>query len=153
MEVKIIRFPATKVAAIEHRGSPHLEHVTALKLVEWRMKHRMHPDHHRSYGIHYDDPNGVSPENYRVDFCVSVECDVAENTEGIVNKIIPEGRCAVVRHYGSRDNVSAAPYLYEVWFPKSGEVLGDFPIFFHYINVGPNVKESEMLTDVYLPLR
>jgi AraC family transcriptional regulator len=29
----------------------------------------------------------------------------------------------------------------------------DFPIFFHYGNVGPDVKEAEMITDVYLPLK
>ena len=30
----------------------------------------------------------------------------------------------------------------------------DFPeTFFHYVNVGPSVKEHEMVTDVYLPLR
>lgn len=26
------------------------------------------------------------------------------------------------------------------------------PVFFHYVNVGPNLREEEMLTDVYLPL-
>ena len=41
---------------------------------------------------------------------------------------------------------------YREWLPASGEAAGDFPIFFHYVNVGPDVKESEMITDVYLPL-
>jgi AraC family transcriptional regulator len=30
---------------------------------------------------------------------------------------------------------------------------GDFPVFFHHVNVGPNVAEYQMITDVYLPLR
>ena len=30
---------------------------------------------------------------------------------------------------------------------------GEFPILFHYVNVGPEVKDHEMITDVYLPLR
>ena len=25
--------------------------------------------------------------------------------------------------------------------------------FFHYVNVGPNLQEDELITDVYLPLR
>ena len=37
--------------------------------------------------------------------------------------------------------------------PASGEAAGDFPIFFHYVNVGPDVKEADMITDVYLPLK
>jgi len=32
-------------------------------------------------------------------------------------------------------------------------MAGDFPVFFHYVNVGPDVPEHEMITDVYLPLR
>jgi DNA gyrase inhibitor GyrI len=27
------------------------------------------------------------------------------------------------------------------------------PIVFHYVNVGPDVKEREAITDVYLPLK
>jgi AraC family transcriptional regulator len=82
-----------------------------------------------------------------------VEQDVPPNLHGVVNKTIPGGRCAVARHFGSRADISAASYLYEVWLPHSGEELRDFPIFFHYVNVGPNVREHEMITDVYLPLR
>jgi AraC family transcriptional regulator len=34
-----------------------------------------------------------------------------------------------------------------------GEQLRDFPLFFHYVNVGAEIPEHEMITDVYLPLR
>jgi AraC family transcriptional regulator len=153
MNVQIAHFPETNVAVLEHRGPPHLEHETVRRLIEWRLANRLHPDRHRSYGIHYNDPRNTPPEEYRVDFCISVEHDVPSNPQGVVNKTIPGGRCAVVRHFGSRENVSAAAYVYEVWFPKSREVLRDFPIFFHYVNVGPNIQDHEMITDVYLPLR
>ena len=64
---------------------------------------------------------------------------------------IPELRCALARNVGSRSNNKAAAYLYETWLPRSGESPGKFPIFFHYVNVGPNVREEGMITDVYLP--
>jgi len=153
VNVQIVHFSETKVAAIEHCGPPHLEYETVQKLIEWRLANRLPPARHRSYGIHYNDPRSTPPEEYRVDFCIEVENDIPANPQGVVNKIIPGGRCAVVRHLGSRENVSAAPYLYEVWFPNSGEALRDFPIFFHYVNVGLHVQEHEMITDVYLPLR
>ena len=35
MDVEIVMFPKTKVAAIEHLGSPALEHDTARKLIAW----------------------------------------------------------------------------------------------------------------------
>ncbi len=131
MDVKIIDFPETKVAAIEHRGPPHLQHVTVRRLIEWRLENRMHPDRHRTYGIHYNDPRAVPPQDYRVDICISVEHDIPPNPQGLVNKTLPGGRCAVARHLGSRDDVSAASHLYEVWLPDSGEALRDFPVFFH----------------------
>jgi AraC family transcriptional regulator len=59
----------------------------------------------------------------------------------------------VARHLGSRSHNAAAVYLYDVWLPQSGELPGDFPMFFHYVNVGQGVQEHEMITDVYLPLR
>ncbi len=153
MEVRIVDFPETKVAAVEHHGSPELEYATARKLIDWRIQNRLPPDRHRSYGIHYTDPRTTPPELHRVDFCVSVNDDVSPNSHGIITKVIPGGRCAVVRHIGSRAHIPAAPYLYDVWLPQSGERPGKFPIFFHYVNVGPNVQEHEMITDVYLPLQ
>lgn len=47
----------------------------------------------------------------------------------------------------------AARFLYEEWLPGSGETMADFPLIFHYVNVGPNVKGSDAVTDVYMPLR
>jgi AraC family transcriptional regulator len=153
VDVQIVVFPQTRVAALEHRGAPHREHETVRRLVEWRIANRLHPDRHRMYGVHYSDPRATPPDSYRVDFCVSIDDDVAPNPQGVVAKWIPGGRCASARHFGSRETVSTAYYLYDVWLPQSGEALRDFPIFFHYVNVGPQVLEDEMITDVYLPLR
>jgi AraC family transcriptional regulator len=153
MNVRIVEFPATRVAAIEHRGPPELEHATARRLVAWRIAHRLPPERHAAYGVHYTDPRTTPPAEHRVDFCVAFDGEVPPNPDGIVAKTIPAARCAVARHHGSRAHVSAAAYLVEEWLPASGEEAGDLPIFFHYVNVGPGVREDEMLTDVYLPLR
>ena len=111
MDVEIVTFPETKVAVIEHRGPPALEHDTARKLIAWKIEQRfVDPAKYRSYGIHYTEPRTTRPSEHRVDFCLSR-------------------------------------------LPRRGESVGDFPTFFHYVNVGPNVKEEEMITDVYLPLK
>ena len=153
MDVRIVEFPETKVAALEHHGAPALEHQTARRLIDWRIQNRLSPERHRSYGVHYTDPRTTCPDLHRVDFCVSVDHDIPPNPQGIVTKIIPGGRCAMARHVGSRSHNAAAVYLYDVWLPQSGDLPGEFPIFFHYVNVGPGVQEHEMITDVYLPLR
>ncbi|CAA0092020.1 DNA gyrase inhibitor [Zhongshania aliphaticivorans] len=153
MDVKIVQFQETKVAALEYLGPPSGEHEAVLQLIAWRKQYGYPPSpEHRSYGIHYNNPQQVALEKYRVDLCVSVGGDVESNAFGVVNKIIPSCRCAVVRHVGSRNHVSAAQYLYEQWLPKSKEQLGNFPLFFHYVNVGLDIPEQDMLTDVYLPI-
>jgi AraC family transcriptional regulator len=153
MDVEIVSFPETKIAVIEHRGPVQFEHESVKRLVAWRIENKLPPsDIHRSYGIHYNDPQKVTSSEYRVDLCVSVEQEISVNEDGVLNKVIPALRCAKVRHYGSRSNVTAARYLYEQWLPISGEQLAEFPIFFHYVNVGPQTQEQEMITDVYLPI-
>ena len=154
MDVHIVEFPETRVAAIEHYGSPATEHDTVRKLIAWKLEHRLvDPLRNRHYGVHYTNPHTVEPSRHHAMFCLSIDCDVEPNEFGIVRQVIPRNRCAVARDVGSRYNNQAAPYLINVWLSQSGETPGSFPIFFHYVNVGPNVKAEEMLTDVYLPLR
>jgi AraC family transcriptional regulator len=152
IDVRIVEFPETPVAALEHHGAPHLEYETAKTFIAWRIANRLPPDRHRTYGLHYTDPRTTPPEDHRMDLCVSVNEPVAPNPEGVVNKVIPGGRCALARHVGPREFVAAAAYLTDVWLPASGETRRDAPMIFHYVNVGPGVQPHEMITDVYLPL-
>ena len=154
MDVEIVVFPETKVALIEHRGSPALEHETARKLIAWKLENRLlDQSKYRSYGLHYTDSRDTPPSQHHVDFCLSIERDVGPNPHGITTRVIPRCRCARARDVGSRSNNRAAVYLAEVWLPQSGESLADLPLIFHYVNVGPDIKEEEMITDVYVPLK
>ena len=92
------------------------------------------------------------PEQHHVDFCVTYAGSIAPNEEGVVAKVISSSQCAVVRRLGSRRFNAAPDWLGRVWLPRSGDSLGAHPTFFHYVNVGPDVTEEEMVTDVYLPL-
>lgn len=152
MDVRIVTFPATRVALITHSGSPALEHDTARKLVAWKLEHRLlDPTRYRSYGLHYAAPEAGDPR-YRVDFCLSIDGPVEPNPHGIMEAAIPEQRCAVARDVGARLNNQAARYLMESWLPQSGETPSGAPLIFHYVNVGPQVRAEEAITDVYLPL-
>jgi AraC family transcriptional regulator len=153
MDVKIVTFPETKVASITHLGTPEQEHITARKLIDWRIKnHLLDQSKYRSYGLHYSDPC-ANPLKYRVDFCLSIDGAVEKNDDGIIEKIIPSLRCAFARDVGSRSNNKAVRYLVNEWLPYSNEAPSGFPIIFHYVNVGPNIQEYEAITDVYLPLK
>jgi AraC family transcriptional regulator len=154
VKVEIVEFPETMVAVVEHRGPPEQEHESVRKLVAWKIGNGfLDAAKHRHYGVHYTDPTAVPPDQHRVDFCLSIEEPVPENTLGVVAGLIPACRCARARDIGSRYDNMAAAFLFREWLPGSGEERGDFPVFFHYVNVGPDVAESDMITDVYLPLR
>lgn len=154
MNVEIVIFPITHVAVIEHFGAVSLEYHAMNQLIAWRKENKLFdPLKHQCYGIHYTDPS-ITPEHlHHVDFGISVEEPVLPNRFGIINKIIPELRCAKATDIGSRNNNQAIVYLLNQWLPQSSEQLSNFPPFFHYINVGVNVREDEMITDVYLPLK
>jgi len=155
MQVEIVDFEETKIAVLEHRGAPELLNDTVQKFIEWRKESGLSPvNSSSSYGLVYDDPNNTESDKFRFDICGSVTSEVSTNKQNIINKTIPSGKCAVFRHRGSHDLMHSKIYhLYGKWLPESKEELRDFPMFFHYINLLPEVPESELITDVYLPLK
>lgn len=155
MEINIVDFAATKVAAIEHRGPAELVNNTVSQFIAWRWNTVLSPvTTSNSYGLAYDNPETTEPEKFRFDICGTVNADVPANDYGIVTKTIEGGRCAVVRHHGSHARIAESIYpLYREWLPNSGEELRDFPLYFHYLNLMPETPEHELLTDIYLPLK
>ncbi len=155
MDVKIVDFTETQVAVLAHRGAPQRLNDSALKFIEWRKQSGLSPvQTSRTFGVAYDDPESTEPEQFRFDICGEVSGRVPENPQGVVNGVIPGGRCALTRHLGSHDRIGESIYpLYREWLPESGEELRDFPLFFNYLNLFPDVAEHELVTDIYLPLK
>jgi len=155
MQVNIIEFKQTRIAALEHRGAPERVNDSVRIFIDWRRQSGLSPvASSQTYGLVYDNPDATPPQDFRFDICGSVDTAIPDNPQGVINKLIPAGRCAVVRHLGSHNRIGeAAYYLYRDWLPGSGEELRDFPLFFHYLNLIPETPEHELVTDVYLPLR
>ena len=155
MEVKIVEFNQTEVAALEHRGAPTLVNDSVRVFIEWRKASQLSPvKTSKTFGIAYNDPATTEPDDFRFDICGSVTAAVPDNPQGVLNKLIPGGRCAVVRHVGPHNKIGeCAYYLYREWLPDSGEDLRDFPLFFHYLNLIPETPEHDLVTDIYLPLK
>lgn len=154
MQVQITEFPTIAVAALEHQGSAESLNNSVAKFIEWRKSTQLSPvKTSQTYGVAYNDPK-TTGEDFRFDVCGSVNHPIPENPQGVLNKQIPGGRCAVMRHLGSRDHMDdKIHYLYGEWLPEAGEELRDFPVFFHYLNLFPEVPEHELVTDIYLPLK
>jgi AraC family transcriptional regulator len=152
--VKVILFEETKVAVLEHRGDPNLIGDSVRKFIEWRKQNNLRPQVSDTFNILYDNPSETSPENFRLDICASTERDVTDNSLGIVGKIIPGGRCAVLRYIGDEANLGdSITYLYSNWLPWSGEEPRDFPLFLQRVKFFPDVPEHEAIIDVFLPLK
>lgn len=154
MDFKIIDFPETRIAYLRHHGDPKKVLNTAGQFIAWRKQSGDSPiATSRTFGIPYSDPNTTPAEDFRWDVCGSITADIAPNHFGVVQGVIPQGRCAVARHHGSHDAIETTVYaLYRDWLPASGEQLRDFPCFFEYLNFQHQVAECDFLTDVYLPI-
>jgi AraC family transcriptional regulator len=106
MQVNIIEFEETAIAVLEHRGSPELINDSVKVFIDWRKQSGLSPvNSSRTFGIIYDNPDTTPPEEFRFDICGEVSTSVPGNSQGVVNKVISGGRCAVVRHHGSRHRV------------------------------------------------
>jgi AraC family transcriptional regulator len=155
MQVNIVQFQATNIAVLEHRDAVQRLNQSIARVIQWRKQTKLSPiTTSNTFGLAYDDPKAIAANDFRFDICGSVQTAIPENNFGIINKQIPGGRCAVIRHCGSHDLMDAkVHYLYAQWLPDSGEELRDFPCYFHYINLFPDVPEHALITDIYLPLK
>jgi AraC family transcriptional regulator len=156
MQVEIVQFETTPIAVLEHRGPVERLNDTVGQFIAWRKESGLSPiKTSRTFGVAYDNPDTTEPDAFRFDVCGEVLTDVPANSQGVVTKHIPGGRCARVRHLGSHTRLGEGTIypLYRDWLPQSGEELRDFPLYFHYLNLLPDTPEHELITDVYLPLK
>ncbi len=157
-EIRCIDFGETAIAAFEHRGDPALIGQSIRQFIEWRRAQKLSPQSYATFNILYDHPELVAPKDFRFDIATAIDGrDLHELQHSLVNSIviktIPAGRCAVMRHYGSDDNLELSiRQLYEEWLPQSGEELRDFPLFLQRRNFFPEVNEAALETDIFLPI-
>ncbi|MDT8375810.1 MAG: GyrI-like domain-containing protein [Mariprofundaceae bacterium] len=155
MRINIVNIEAIKVAALEHLGEPETLEKSVESFRAWRRESGCSPvTEKRTFGVAYSDPEARPLQSFRFDICGEVDADIAENSYGVMNSEIPAGRCARVRHTGSYDTLHLkVKDIYRSWLPATQEIRRDAPIFFEYLNFAPEVSESELVTDIYFPLR
>lgn len=153
-QVRIVNFPATRVASLAHRGDPALLGDTIRQFIAWRKLNHLPPSRSATFNIAYDDPANTPAADFRMDLCAATDAEIGENAFGVVSACIPAGRCAVLRHRGADDDLKdSVTCLYRDWLPQSGENLRDFPLFFQRLRFFPDVAEHEAEIDIFLPLR
>ncbi|HEU4781495.1 MAG TPA: AraC family transcriptional regulator [Steroidobacteraceae bacterium] len=151
--VRVTTFSATRVALLEHRGSVVRLGDSIRKFIEWRRTNKLPPQISATFNIVHNDPDEVPPEDFRFDLCAATDREIAANESGVREFVIPSGRCALLRHRGSDDQLGRSiMHLYASWLPGSGEELRDFPLFMQRVKFFPDVPDAEAETDIYLPL-
>lgn len=144
----------TRVAIMEHRGSPETLGDTIRRFIAWRRAAGLHPRTSLTFNVWHSEGRPAQQDEYSIDLCVGTDQPIEANGEEIKAGEIPGGRCAVLRVVGFTDNLEpAALYLYRDWLPASGEEARDFPIYCQRLSLFPEVPEHEAVADVFLPLK
>jgi AraC family transcriptional regulator len=152
--VNIVDFKETPIAVLEHHGDPATVLNSVKVFIAWRKINKLPPSVSRTFNIFYQDLAALGSQSQQIDLCVATNKKVVENEQGVISKILPAGRCAVLRHIGSDYKLTSCfDFLYGQWLAQSGEQLRDFPAFIERITFYPEVTENEMITDLYLPLQ
>lgn len=153
-EVTIKDTPATKVAFMEHKGTPASIGSTIQQFIAWRKANRLPPKTNKTFNIFHSDPRNSEIADFHIDLCVETNMEISGDEDKISSGMIPGGRCAFLRVVGNPDNLEdAAQFLYQTWLPQSGEEARDFPIYCERISFFPEVAENEAVSDLYLPLK
>lgn len=153
-DVTIRDVPPTRVAIMEHRGSPETLGDTIRRFIAWRRAAGLHPRTSPTFNVWHSEGRPAQQDEYSIDLCVGTDQPIEANGEEIKAGEIPGGRCAVLRVVGFTDNLEpAALYLYRDWLPASGEEARDFPIYCQRLSLFPEVPEHEAVADVFLPLK
>jgi AraC family transcriptional regulator len=107
----------------------------------------------RMFGIYYDDPASVPETDLRsraaIVAAVPFPIDPPLEPATVVG-----GEYAMLRHQGPYADMRAAyEWLYGTWLPQSGREPGDAPCVEEYLNTPRDTAPTELLSDIYLPLR
>lgn len=153
--VEIKNMPSIDVLAFSHRGSYMDVGKAFEKLFTWIGLRGLMSSQLKSFGIYYDDPNSVVEAELNSKACVALPDMTKIDVEGPIEKVsLPSGEYAVLRHKGPyADMRSVYNWLYGQWLPNSGREVADAPVYENYLNNPRVVAATELLTDIYLPLK
>lgn len=157
-EIHIVDTPDVRVALLLHRGPLRELPASINRFIAWRRDHRLPPSRSATYNLFHDDAETTPSADYRLGLCAGLEhfsgpVD-ANNSQGVVESLIPGGPCAVLRHVGTDHGLSAtAHFLYDDWLPHSGRALRDFPLYLRRLSFFPDVPAQTAVSELFLPLQ
>ncbi|MDD1780955.1 AraC family transcriptional regulator [Enterovibrio sp. ZSDZ35] len=138
----------------EHKGDYMNVGQQFEKLQGWLVSKGLLTETTRFFGVYFDDPESVPIDKLTSLACVRVD-NVADFPleEDMHKYTVHPTKCAVLNYKGPYANMDAAyKWLFANWLPSSGEKVGYQPVFEEYLNDAHHVPQTELLTDIYIPL-
>jgi AraC family transcriptional regulator len=144
-------FPTTRIAFVRHSGPQSTIERTFRRLIDWAGDKGLLQENTRYIGVSHEDGDSSGAEP-RYDCAITVGRDFRPEGEVQV-ATLESGEYAVVTYQGPYWGVDAAyTWLLESWIKSQGRQARHAPSFEVYLNDASEVPESELLTDVHVPL-
>ncbi len=149
-DISVKTVGATKCVFIAGQGNYSEIGPTFGKLFEWLIENDVRPIG-PPFGIYYDNPEEVPPEECRYDICVPVGAEV-EGDSLVQVKEIQEMEVASLMYKGPYDKVSASwEKLYGWIYRNKYEPAG--PGMEIYLNSPDEVPEDSLLIEIQVPVK
>jgi AraC family transcriptional regulator len=151
--VEIRTLPQMQAATIPHRG-PYMDIGRAFERLFGTLGARnlLGPSLWM-FGIYYDDPASVPETDLRSRAAIVATAPFPIDPP-LEPATIVGGEYAMLRHKGPYADMRAAyEWLYGTWLPRSGREPADAPCVEEYLNTPRDTAPTELLSDIYLPLR
>jgi len=152
-DVKTETMPEKRLAALLHTGAYEEISKCYEQLAHTATTENLWSRTAGMVGVHYSDPNVVDEKDLRAHagLVITDQEAVPSTLEEVV---LPAGPCAVLHYKGPYTAIKVAyDYLYGDWLPKSGKEPADSPPYEIYLNDPAETEESELLTNIVVPLQ
>jgi len=104
-------------------------------------------------GLSFDDPSITKHDQCRFYACISSDKPIKPDGEFGV-QTIEKGKFAVFTHKGAYSGLNKLyQFIYYKWFNNTSEILRNDMSFEKYLNNPDKVKEADLLTEIYIPIK
>jgi AraC family transcriptional regulator len=151
--VTVETLPQRRCAGIDHAGSyMEIDHAMGRLFAELAARQAL-PAEPAMIGVFFDDPDLGPEEELRSRACLPAADSVAIDAP-LVETVLRGGPYAKLSYTGPyADMRGAYRWFLGVWLPASGCEPDDAPIFEAYLNDPRDVPQTELRTDIHLPLK
>jgi AraC family transcriptional regulator len=143
---------STRIAFVRHVGPHKTIDKTFRRFIEWCTDKGLLNETTKYIGVAHDELSQNSSDDVPYDVAITIGRDFRPQGDAQVGTL-EGGEYAVVTYQGPYWGIDAAyTWVEESWLKELGRQRRLAPVFEIYLNDIAEVSESQLLTDVYIPL-